>query len=541
MPGPGVRLPDRDASRVVLIGTSKYEDDDLPDLDEVRASVHAMQDQLCNRVTGIVTPDRCRILLDEPDSGGIGKALTQAGQEAQDLLLVYFAGHGLLEQVRGELFLATGRSNRSLVTFTALKYEGLRDAVLASSAKVKCVILDCCFSGRAIGQPMSDAASQALGQIDIRGTFVLTSASPNQVSLILPGEERTAFTGRLLSVLQDGIPGGPALLSLQRVYQELKRAMTAEGLPEPRGWNFDTAGNLAIGVNPACTAASAQETLTASLPRTVNGGQLDRARPPGRERSHSREYRRRRLLIGAIPVVAAAVALLAVGVLSLGPKGDRPQMSPAPASPAATGTGTPGTNSRSASATPITVVSEALARRGCLSTAPLNCVLDPAVAATGNPFAPKTQDKAALTATGRSDLSCRRTRRPGCFVLHWNLPAHWPDSSATFGVTYEKGIDLTRAHGGLDLSYRLRQGKLKYFEVWVRDASGTARQCKLWKNLDSRSWYMLHIRFDDCKVTSGRSGPSAPINWAKIFEFDIVLNSASGAGAADIDEITFRP
>jgi hypothetical protein len=114
-----------------------------------------------------------------------------------------------------------------------------------------------------------------------------------------------------------------------------------------------------------------------------------------------------------------------------------------------------------------------------------------------------------------------------------------PNSSATFGVTYEEGIDLTRSLGGLDLTYRLVRGKLAYVEVWIRDTSQAARVCKL-RNLDSHSWRTLHIGFDTCATSLGGSGPATPINWAKIFELDFVLNSTSGAGAADIDEITFR-
>jgi hypothetical protein len=70
--------------------------------------------------------------------------------------------------------------------------------------------LDCCFSGRAFGEPMADQASQLAGQVDVDGTYVLTSAHANEVALTLPGEDHTAFTDRLLRLLHAGVSPKPA-------------------------------------------------------------------------------------------------------------------------------------------------------------------------------------------------------------------------------------------------------------------------------------------------------------------------------------------
>ncbi len=56
---------------------------------------------------------------------------------------------------------------------------------------------------------MTDPVNEGVGQIEVDGTYVLPSAQRDQVALIIPGEDHTAFAGRLLRLLSEGIPGGP--------------------------------------------------------------------------------------------------------------------------------------------------------------------------------------------------------------------------------------------------------------------------------------------------------------------------------------------
>jgi len=59
------------------------------------------------------------------------------------------------------------------------------------------LILDCCYSGMAVG-------AMSTGAIDVRevavgGTAVITSSPPNKISLSPPGDRHTAFTGELIT------------------------------------------------------------------------------------------------------------------------------------------------------------------------------------------------------------------------------------------------------------------------------------------------------------------------------------------------------
>jgi len=246
-----MRLPDPQNSHIVLIGTSEYADHNLPNLSAVSRTIEAVRAAFTDPVYGLVPSENCSVLLDEGDLRLIGRRLREAASSAADLLLVYYSGHGLIGGRRHELYLGLHDSESADPDFNSLEYEKLRNAVLDSTAKTKVIVLDCCFSGRAVSHTMADAVSEAIGQAEVDGTCVLMAAAANKVALILPDEELTAFSGRLLDILRKGVPGAPEFLSLDRVYQELQRVMRAEGLPRPQNRMSDLAGLLALARNRA--------------------------------------------------------------------------------------------------------------------------------------------------------------------------------------------------------------------------------------------------------------------------------------------------
>jgi hypothetical protein len=247
-----MRLPDPQRSRVVLIGTSAYtdENENLPNLPQVGADVKDLADFLCGGTGALVPEANCEVIMDEGNLSLIGRKLRTAARQAQDLLLVYYAGHGLVGGKRHDLYLALPDSEWGDPEFNSLEYDKLRSAVLDSPAKTKVIILDCCFSGRAVTETMAGSA-ELLGEIEVDGSYVLTAAGGNQVALIVEGEEHTAFTGRLLTLLRDGVIGGPELLAVDDLYKELRVRMKAEGLPIPQKRGTAMAGLLALARNNA--------------------------------------------------------------------------------------------------------------------------------------------------------------------------------------------------------------------------------------------------------------------------------------------------
>jgi hypothetical protein len=215
----------------------------------VRNNLEDLRATLVDPVYGIVAADHCDVLLDEADISVVGLRVRQSARLAEDLLLVYFAGHGLRAGRRHELYLALCGTDQSESEFTALEYDKLRNAVLDSPATTKIIILDCCFSGKALAGTMADPAALLISQADVNGTYVLTSAQDYGVSLALDGEDYTAFTGRLLGLLRQGIPGAAEYLTVDSLYWHLRAMMAAEGLPEPQRRGTDGADHLALAIN----------------------------------------------------------------------------------------------------------------------------------------------------------------------------------------------------------------------------------------------------------------------------------------------------
>ena len=249
-----MRLPDPQRSRAVLIGTGTYADDKLPDLPVVGRTISDLAAALTDPVYGVVPENHCTVLEDQGDIRLIGRHLRSAANHAEDLLLVYFVGHGLVGARRHELYLGLPDSEWAEPEFNSLEYDKLRSAVLDSAAATKIIILDCCFSGRVVSEALADPVTEMVGQIEVDGTYVLASAGRDQVALILPGEDHTAFTGRFLHLLRNGVPGGPELLTIDYLYRQLVMRMKAEGLSQPQKRGTSTADLLALARNRAFAA-----------------------------------------------------------------------------------------------------------------------------------------------------------------------------------------------------------------------------------------------------------------------------------------------
>jgi hypothetical protein len=117
--------------------------------------------------------------------------------------------------------------------YTALAYNAVRNSLLNSPATSVVVVLDCCYSGRALGA-LRSVQDEAIGKARLHGGFVLTSAAPDELALAPEGDTYTAFTGEFLKPLRDGDPDGPPQMTLQSIYRYLVRVLPARGGPRPR-------------------------------------------------------------------------------------------------------------------------------------------------------------------------------------------------------------------------------------------------------------------------------------------------------------------
>ena len=187
----------------MLIGTPDYQSADLPDIPQVRANIADLARVLTDPRGGGFPQEHVAIAAERERLPEIGVLLNEAAARAEDLLLFYFAGHGLLGR-RGALYLGLHSSSPAQPAYDSLPFETVRETFLDGPALNKVLIIDSCYSGRAIGTMAGDKTQTGLGQLEISGTFILAAAPANRPALVRQEERHTAFTGRLLELLEQG-------------------------------------------------------------------------------------------------------------------------------------------------------------------------------------------------------------------------------------------------------------------------------------------------------------------------------------------------
>nr|AAZ23092.1 possible protein kinase [Streptomyces fradiae] len=234
-------LPDPGSSRVVLVGVSDYEY--LEPLPAVAESLMDLTKALRSpRLWGI--PERHSVMLHNPAGADVVlDAVREAAAAARDTLLLYYAGHGLPDPFSGELDLTLPGSMREKQE-TLLAYEWIRRPMLSSRARRRIVILDSCYSGRILPRTMS--APSLADKAGIEGVFLMAASAPNREALSPAGARHTAFSGALLRILHEGVPGAGPTLDLRTIFAELDRALTRSSLPRPQSSNRNTAGSLGL-------------------------------------------------------------------------------------------------------------------------------------------------------------------------------------------------------------------------------------------------------------------------------------------------------
>lgn len=260
-----MRLPDSSNSYAILFGTSSYQSNDLPNLPAIQNNLDDLAAVLSDPEHGGFLRDHCRVMNPPSNPAAVAREIQSTAPLATDTLLIYFSGHGCIGKRSGQLYFAFNGTDPEILGTTAMSFDDIQEMFLESAvARNKILIIDCCYSGRAIPSMMSPEMPHIL--IDIEGVYILASTTRNRPALAPPGHRNSAFTGRLVKTLKNGSPSSGSLLSLDSIYRSLHRELIAAGYPAPRQVNSKTIMNLALVRNRAASPNTASSTALDTPP-----------------------------------------------------------------------------------------------------------------------------------------------------------------------------------------------------------------------------------------------------------------------------------
>jgi Caspase domain len=270
------RTTDYSRSRAILVGTSVY-----THLGQVPAAANSLA-----RMEALLTgpqcgwqSDRVTVIRNERKPGDIPDRLVELYSEATDIALFYFVGHGQID-FRDELCLglADSRTQAERIATTSPTFDAVRTALTVSDAKVKIVVLDCCFAGLAVGRDGSlSAPPDVINLTGGAGAYVLAASGAYSSAWFEQSgaSPQTYFTKYLAEIVDEGIAGEPEGLNLSVIYRQLEHRLSRAGKPLPRRRVIGTADNFIFAVNRAYSPDSGAADLGSARRVDLRGLYMD--------------------------------------------------------------------------------------------------------------------------------------------------------------------------------------------------------------------------------------------------------------------------
>jgi len=235
-----------------------------------------------SRLTRLVSPgsEACDLanILKDPEIGGFDEVTTLLNEsearvrrciaslftrkEPDDLLLLYFSTHGLLDE-NGLLFLAARDTQRDLLDATSVEAAFVTKMMNNSLSRRQVLILDCCHSGAFArgtkGVPGASVGTATAFEGNGFGHVVLTATDSTQYAWdgdkVIGGSNflSSVFTRHLIEGLRTGAADedDDGQITLDELYGYVYRQVLSETPRQtPKKWSYKQQGNLVIARNP---------------------------------------------------------------------------------------------------------------------------------------------------------------------------------------------------------------------------------------------------------------------------------------------------
>ena len=177
-----------------------------------------------------------------------------------DLLLLYFSGHGVRDE-QGHLYLAVKDTERPLLAGTSIEAAFITAQMDRSHSKRQILILDCCHSGAfAHGVKGADTGVMGVGPAfegNGYGRVVLTATDATQYAWegnqIIGESDKSVFTHYLLEGLRTGEADRDrdGLITIDELYDYVYEHVVSETPKQTPGkWTYRMHGEIVVARNP---------------------------------------------------------------------------------------------------------------------------------------------------------------------------------------------------------------------------------------------------------------------------------------------------
>jgi Tol biopolymer transport system component len=250
----------------LIIGNSEYDDKTLAELETPDSDVRSLAEALRNSEIGGF--EEVLEVVNQSEAQ-VRRAISTffKKKKRNDLLLLYFSGHGVLDD-KGRLFLAVRDTQRELLNATSIPASYISEDMDTCRSKRQILILDCCHSGAFARGTKGDAP--ALTQITFEGNgygrVVLTASDSTQYALegdqIIEKAELSLFTHHLIKGLESGEAdyNGDGWITLDEWYDfAYEQIINQTPNQTPQKWAYNQQGDLVIAKNRIPQVISAGE------------------------------------------------------------------------------------------------------------------------------------------------------------------------------------------------------------------------------------------------------------------------------------------
>lgn len=248
----------------LLVSTNQYSDQGLSKLVAPDGDATALAEILRNNEIGGF--DKVDILPDAP-SHKVRREIARffADRKRDDLLLLYFTGHGVRDD-QGQLYLAQTDTERAFLSATAIAAAFVTSEMDRSRSGRIALVLDCCHSGafafgaKAAGAETvgADVGTGPIFQGTGFGRVVLTASDKTQYAWEgehIEGEAaRSIFTRHII----EGLASGEAdrdhdgIITVDELYDYVFERVLDESEKKqtPHKWSYQQSGEILIARNP---------------------------------------------------------------------------------------------------------------------------------------------------------------------------------------------------------------------------------------------------------------------------------------------------